>query len=376
MSFSLINAVQFVNCIVFNILICLIWSYSFLSFLGSLVAQPHVQNYDIATDVKGKKLKNKREHEENDKMPEDDSTNKTIKRLKSSEEKELLDPECNEGLNLDLVGSSFDLSAIAPETNRHGTYSHSWIKDDICKDLQEVADSGLIIDNSVNDNAAVEDLTGKLSSEANINVLVRSIIAELIDTLPAMQRMQNHKIIDTIIDGQQIHEPLDLCVVTPETNLRVTPSCIKNVICRDLEEVKDAGFVSINNTAIKEATGTITNNEANKDVIVKDIIDELIATVPTMQKRQTYEIIDKIIDRQQIQKQKPKSGKFWKEGKKNKRSMKRRSVSFNKRMKNKEQKVKNKKITDLLLRSKELLEAEVREKRMKGKMKHRLEDSE
>jgi len=375
MSFSLINAVQCVNCIVFNILICLIWSYSFLSFLGSLVAQPHVQNYDTATDVKGKKLKNKREHEENEKLSEDDSTNKTIKRLKYGEEEELLEPDCNEGLNLNLVGSSFDLSAIAPETNRHGTYSHSWIKDDICKDLKEVADSGIIIDNSVNDNAAVEDATGKLSYyEANISVLVRNIIAELIDTLPTMPRMQNHKIIDTIDDGQQIHKPLDLCVITPEINLHVTPSCVKNVICRDLEEVKDTGFVvddSINNTAIEEATVTITNNEANKDVIVQDIIDELIATVPTMQKRQTYKIIDKIIDRQQIQKQKPKSGKFWKEGKKNKRSMKRRSVSINKRMKNKEQKVKNKKITDLLLRSKEQLEAEVREKRMKGKMKHR-----
>jgi len=375
MSFSLINAVQCVNCIVFNILICLIWSYSFLSFLGSLVAQPHVQNYDTATDVKGKKLKNKREHEENEKLSEDDSSNKAFKRLKSGEEKELLDPECNEGLNLDTVSSSFDLSAIAPETNRHGTFTHSWIKDDICKDLKEVADSGLIIDNSVNDNAAVEDTTGKQSYyEANINVLVRNIIAELIDTVPAMQRMQNHKIMDTIIDGQQIHKPLDLCVITPETNLRVTPSCIKNVICRDLEEVKDTGFVvddSINNTAIEEATGTITNCESNKDVIVQEIIDELIATVPTMQKRLTYKIIDKIIDRQQIQKQKPKSGKFWKEGRKNKRSMKRRSVSFNKRMKNKEQKVKNKKMTDLLLRSKELLEAEVREKSMKGKMKYR-----
>jgi len=374
MSFSLINAVQCVNCIVFNILICLIWSYSFLSFLGSLVAQPHVQNYDTATDVKGKKLKNKREHEENEKLSEDDSSNKAFKRLKYGEEKELLDPECNEGLNLDTVSSSFDLSAIAPETNRHGTFTHSWIKDDICKDLKEVADSGLIIDNSVNDNAAVEDTTGKQSYyEANINVLVRNIIAELIDTVPAMQRMQNHKIMDTIIDGQQIHKPLDLCVITPETNLRVTPSCIKNVVCRDLEEVKDTGFVddSINNTAIEEATGTITNCESNKDVIVQEIIDELIATVPTMQKRLTYKIIDKIIDRQQIQKQKPKSGKFWKEGRKNKRSMKRRSVSFNKRIKNKEQKVKNKKMTDLLLRSKELLEAEVREKSMKGKMKYR-----
>jgi len=374
MSFSLINAVQFVNCIVFNILICLIWSYSFLSFLGSLVAQPHVQYYDTATDVKGKKLKNKREHEENEKLSEDDSSNKAFKRLKSGEEKELLDPECNEGLNLDTVSSSFDLSAIAPETNRHGTFTHSWIKDDICKDLKEVADSGLIIDNSVNDNAAVEDTTGKQSYyEANINVLVRNIIAELIDTVPAMQRMQNHKIMDTIIDGQQIHKPLDLCVIAPETNLRVTPSCIKNVVCRDLEEVKDTGFVddSINNTAIEEATGTITNCESNKDVIVQEIIDELIATVPTMQKRLTYKIIDKIIDRQQIQKQKPKSGKFWKEGRKNKRSMKRRSVSFNKRIKNKEQKVKNKKMTDLLLRSKELLEAEEREKSMKGKMKYR-----
>jgi len=345
---------------------------------------------DTATDVKGKKLKNKRELEENEKLSKDESESRTYKRLKSDQEKDILNPECTEGSNLDFVGSSHNLSAIAPEKNLH--VSHSRIKDDSCKDVKEVEDSDLIIDDSVNNND-VEEATGKRPSyEANKNVLVvQKIIAELIDSVP---KVKNHKIIDTI-DWQQVQQqkpksekeglnlnyivfgsPLDLSAITPETNLCVTPSCSKNVVCKDLKEVNDSGLAvsvddAVNNTAVEEATVKITSNEALKDVVVQDIIYELIDTVPTMQKIQNYKIIDKIVDRQQIPKQKPKSGKFWKEGRRNQRAIKRRSVSFEKRMKNKEQKLKNKKLSDLLLRNKELLEAEVREKSTKGKIQYR-----
>merc|ERR1719233_1347138 len=169
--------------------------------------------------------------------------------------------------------------------------------------------------------------------------------------------------------------PLDLSI-TPETNLGGTPSCSKNVVFKDLKEVNGSCFAvsvddAVNNTAVEEAIGKITSNEAHKDIVIQDIIDELIDTVPTMQKIQNYKIIDKIVDRQQIPKQKPKSGKFWKEGRRNQRAIKRRSVSFEKRMKNKEQKLKNKKLSDLLLMNKELLQAEVREKSTKGKIQYR-----
>jgi len=346
---------------------------------------------DTATDVKGKKLKNKRELEENEKLSKDESESRTYKRLKSDQEKDILNPECTEGSNLDFVGSSHNLSAIAPEKNLH--VSHSRIKDDSCKDVKEVEDSDLIIDDSVNNND-VEEATDKRPSyeyEANKNVLVQNVIAELIDAVPEMQK---HTIFDNIMDCQQILKqkpksrkedlnldyivlgsPLDLSII-PETNLGVTPSCSKNVVCKDLKEVNDSGLAvsvddAVNNTAVEEATVKITSNEALKDVVVQDIIYELIDTVPTMQKIQNYKIIDKIVDRQQIPKQKPKSGKFWKEGRRNQRAIKRRSVSFEKRMKNKEQKLKNKKLSDLLLRNKELLEAEVREKSTKGKIQYR-----
>jgi len=386
MSFCLTNTVQFVNCIVFNIFICLIWVCSFLSLLGSLSAQPLMKN-DTATDVKGKKLKNKRELEENEKLSKDESESRTYKRLKSGQEKDILNPECTEGSNLDFVGSSQNLSAIAPETNLN--VSHSRIKDDSCKDVKEVEDSDLIIDDSVNNNDVEEATDKRPSYEANKNVLVQNVIAELIDAVPEMQK---HTIFDNIMDCQQIQKqksksrkeglnldyivlgsPLDLSI-TPETNLGVTPSCSKNVVCKDLKE-NDPGLAvsvddAVNHAAVEEATMNITSNEAHNDV-VQDIIDDLIDTVPTMQKIQNYKIIDKIVDRQQIPKQKPKSGKFWKEGRRNQRAIKRRSVSFEKRMKNKEQKLKNKKLSDLLLRNKELLEAEVREKSTKGKIQYR-----
>merc|ERR1719233_956206 len=61
-----------------------------------------------------------------------------------------------------------------------------------------------------------------------------------------------------------------------------------------------------------------------------------------------------------IPKQKPKSGKFWKEGRQLKRD-KRKKLSFEQRMKKKVQNVKNKELSDLLLKRKAIMEEELRE---------------
>jgi len=71
-----------------------------------------------------------------------------------------------------------------------------------------------------------------------------------------------------------------------------------------------------------------------------------------------------------IPKQKPKSGKFWKEGRQLKRD-KRKKLSFDQRMKKKVQNMKNKELSDLLLKRKAIMEEELREKRIKAKMKRK-----
>merc|ERR1711862_2128 len=63
-------------------------------------------------------------------------------------------------------------------------------------------------------------------------------------------------------------------------------------------------------------------------------------------------VLDNIIVSKQIPRQKPKSGKFWKEGRQQFRQIKRdkgKTFTFEQRMKNKEEKIKNKELADLLL---------------------------
>merc|ERR1712079_952030 len=65
-------------------------------------------------------------------------------------------------------------------------------------------------------------------------------------------------------------------------------------------------------------------------------------------------VLDNIIVSKQIPRQKPKSGKFWKEG--------RQQFTFEQRMKNKEEKLKNKELAGLLLSRKAMKKEELRKK--------------
>jgi len=76
-------------------------------------------------------------------------------------------------------------------------------------------------------------------------------------------------------------------------------------------------------------------------------------------------VLDNIIVSKQIPRQKPKSGKFWKEGRQQFRQIKRdkgKKFTFEQRMKNKEEKLKNKELADLLLSRKAMKKEELRKK--------------
>merc|ERR1712083_1197978 len=76
-------------------------------------------------------------------------------------------------------------------------------------------------------------------------------------------------------------------------------------------------------------------------------------------------VLDNIIVSKQIPRQKPKSGKFWKEGRQQFRQIKRdkgKKFTFEQRMKNKEEKMKNKELAELLLSRKAMKKEELRKK--------------
>merc|ERR1740124_1187346 len=77
-----------------------------------------------------------------------------------------------------------------------------------------------------------------------------------------------------------------------------------------------------------------------------------IKAVAEKENHPMVKVLDRIIVAKNIPRQKPKSGKFWKEGRQQFRQIKRdkgKKFTFEQRMKNKEEKMKNKELADLLL---------------------------
>jgi len=125
------------------------------------------------------------------------------------------------------------------------------------------------------------------------------------------------------------------------------------------------------------------NDEALHEDKIKDVAVETFGTEIKEQENQNtgkangsntaadkenlpiVKVLDNIIVSKQIPRQKPKSGKFWKEGRQQFRQIKRdkgKKFTFEQRMKNKEEKLKNKELADLLLSRKAMKKEELRKK--------------
>merc|ERR1712083_597300 len=122
----------------------------------------------------------------------------------------------------------------------------------------------------------------------------------------------------------------------------------------DKDKIKDVA-VETSGTELKERENQNTSDgKANGTNIAADKENLPISKV-----------IDNIIVSKQIPRQKPKSGKFWKEGRQQFRQIKRdkgKKFSFEQRMKNKEEKMKNKELAELLLSRKAMKKEELKKK--------------
>jgi len=94
--------------------------------------------------------------------------------------------------------------------------------------------------------------------------------------------------------------------------------------------------------------------------------------VADKENRPIVKVLDNMIVAKQIPRQKPKSGKFWKAGREQFRQIKRdkgKRFTFEQRMKNKEEKMKNKELAELLMNRKKMKKEEGRKKIEENKAK-------
>jgi len=124
-----------------------------------------------------------------------------------------------------------------------------------------------------------------------------------------------------------------------------------------------------------ESNFTALKEKEIKDMPEKEeklISSKKPAAVADKENHPMVKVLDRIIVAKNIPRQKPKSGKFWKEGRQQFRQIKRdkgKKFTFEQRMKNKEEKMKNKELADLLLNRKALKKEEMRKKIAETKAK-------
>jgi len=139
-------------------------------------------------------------------------------------------------------------------------------------------------------------------------------------------------------------------------------------------EVKEEKLTGIKEKVEADKTESETNvsvkkvDKTNEDSVLKTVADGKENTpVTPMPKR-----LERIIVAKHIPRQKPKSGKFWKEGRQQFRQIKRdkgQRFTFEQRLKNKEEKLKNKELAELLMNRKNMKKEDMRKKIEENKAK-------
>lgn len=121
-----------------------------------------------------------------------------------------------------------------------------------------------------------------------------------------------------------------------------------------------------------ESTFTAIKEKKEEEKVVSDKESVQKAAVADKENTPIIKVLDKMIVTKQIPRQKPKSGKFWKAGREQFRQIKKdkgKRFTFEQRMKNKEEKMKNKELADLLMNRKKMKKEEARKKIEENKAK-------
>jgi len=225
-------------------------------------------------------------------------------------------------------------------------------------------DSNVLLEDQLEGLGSSSRRTSATARNKRISQLGGSTIA----TIPEVPEKENK------VEGQIIPEldevtedaiAKDDAMKTTDSNKVVCDSIVKNIPDED--------------PARKENDETL-NKEKTKDDAVETLSTELKeqenqntgdgkangnSTAADKENLPIAKVLDNIIVSKQIPRQKPKSGKFWKEGRQQFRQIKRdkgKKFTFEQRMKNKEEKLKNKELADLLLSRKAMKKEELRKK--------------
>jgi len=158
-----------------------------------------------------------------------------------------------------------------------------------------------------------------------------------------------------------------------ETYHQLAPLKSCSDVSRDYFEDTDCHYVPnsvISNTSvISSVPGTIngalpekcadesvkTENTSKKDLL--EYFKHKTVKVTNLAIKNKAKTVKSLTTRKLIPKQKPKSGKFWKQGKQNRSNNKGRRLTFDQRMKSREQKRKNRELSDFLHSEREKLKA-------------------
>merc|ERR1719244_1898979 len=132
-----------------------------------------------------------------------------------------------------------------------------------------------------------------------------------------------------------------------------------------LKKTTDSAKV-VDDSKVENIPGEDPSKKENDEALSEDKIKDVAgAELKEQENLPIAKVLDNIIVSKQIPRQKPKSGKFWKEGRQQFRQIKRdkgKKFTFEQRMKNKEEKLKNKELAGLLLSRKAMKKEELRKK--------------
>jgi len=218
-------------------------------------------------------------------------------------------------------------------------------------------DSNILLEDQLEGLAS----SGRRTSATARNKRISQLGGSTIATIPEVPEKENK------VEGQipELDEVADDAIAKDDTkkttdNAKVVDdSKVENIPGEDPS--KKENDEALSEDKIKDVAGTELKEQENQNTGKANGTN----TAADKENLPIAKVLDNIIVSKQIPRQKPKSGKFWKEGRQQFRQIKRdkgKKFTFEQRMKNKEEKLKNKELADLLLSRKAMKKEELRKK--------------